>query len=249
MSDHIKALFEGQELTEEFKDKATAIFAAAVNEKTEEIREAVKAELQESQEAAISAKIQELDEAASSYIEEQVIPKVDQYLTAAVSEWLEENELVIESGSKVDLAESFLSGLVGLTESFGYQVPETQVDKVAELETALSEMKEQMNALKGQNIELKESARQAKRQIMLANLTESLTAVQLEKVQPIIEAVEYRTEEQFSEAITSVIKSYFPVVEQEDEEGVDDEEEKAKKKKLDESQDPYLSRLFGSLNG
>lgn len=245
MSDHIKALFEGQELTEEFKDKATAIFAAAVNEKTEEIREAVKAELQESQEAAIATKIQELEEAASSYIEEQVIPKVDQYLTAAISEWLEENELAIESGSKVELAESFLSGLVGLTESFGYQIPENQVDKVAELETALSEMKEQMNALKGQNIELKESVRQAKRQIMLADLTEGLTAVQLEKVQPIIEAVEYRTEEQFSEAVTSVIKSYFPVVEQE-EESVDDEEDK---KKLDESQDPYLFSLFSSLNG
>lgn len=245
MSDHIKALFEGQELTEEFKDKATAIFAAAVNEKTEEIREAVKAELQESHEAAIATKIQELEEAASSYIEEQVIPKVDQYLTAAISEWLEENELAIESGSKVELAESFLSGLVGLTESFGYQIPENQVDKVDELETALSEMKEQMNALKGQNIELKESVRQAKRQIMLADLTEGLTAVQLEKVQPIIEAVEYRTEEQFSEAVTSVIKSYFPVVEQE--ESVDDEEED--KKKLDESQDPYLFSLFSSLNG
>lgn len=245
MSDHIKALFEGQELTEEFKDKATAIFAAAVNEKTEEIREAVKAELQESHEAAIATKIQELEEAASSYIEEQVIPKVDQYLTAAISEWLEENELAIESGSKVELAESFLSGLVGLTESFGYQIPENQVDKVAELETALSEMKEQMNDLKGQNIELKESVRQAKRQIMLADLTEGLTAVQLEKVQPIIEAVEYRTEEQFSEAVTSVIKSYFPIVEQE-EESVDDEEDK---KKLDESQDPYLFSLFSSLNG
>jgi hypothetical protein len=206
MSEHIKALFEGQDLSEEFKTKATAIVQSAIDEKVE----TVKAELQEEFETRVATRIKELEELTEQYIQEEMVPQFDKYLTAAVTEWQEENKIALVSGAKVELAESFLSGMVGLVESHDLTMPQSKVDAIAEMQSKLDEMTESMNALKEQNIELVEAKKTLVRANLVKEATAELSDSQKDKLAQVVEKLEFKTEEQFTGAIKSLIESYFP---------------------------------------
>lgn len=210
MSEHIKALFAGQDLSEEFKEKATTIFAAALDEQTKQITQSVTATLQEEFDTRIAARITELEGLAESYIEDQVKPQVDKYLTAAVTEWTQENKVAIVAGAKVELAESFLTGLVGLAESHNLNMPQGTVDKVSELETQLGALKENLNALTDKNIDLMNENSKFKSSVIVGKITESLSDTQKEVFKPVVEKVEYKSDEQFTAAVKSLFESYFP---------------------------------------
>lgn len=210
MSEHIKALFEGQELSEEFKVKTSAIFEAALEQKAVEIRESVTAELQEDFVAKTEEKLKSLDEATQAYIAEEVLPTIDKYLTAAVNEWIVENRIALESGSKVALAESFLTGLVGLAESHNLSIPEGNYDKLAELEASLTEMKETVNTLTTKNIELQTENTKYQMSEIVKSLTQELSESQVEKFLPVVDKVEFKSVEQYSAAVKSLVESYYP---------------------------------------
>ena len=212
MSEHIKALFEGQELSEEFKTKASVIFAAAIDEQAKQIRESVTAMLQEESDTRIAARIVELEALAETYIKDQVQPQVDKYLTAAVTEWTQENKVAMVAGAKVDLAESFLTGFVGLVESHNLNLPQEKVDQIGALEVQISGLKESLNALTDKNIDLQLENSSFKGQKIVAKITESLTDTQKETFASVVEKVEYKSDEQFSAAVKSLYESYFPVV-------------------------------------
>lgn len=210
MSEHIKALFAGQDLSEEFKEKASAIFATALEEQTKQVTETVTATLQEEFDTRIAARIGELEGLAESYIKDQVQPQVDKYLSAAVTEWAQENKVAIVAGAKVDLAESFLTGLVGLAESHNLQMPQGTIDQVGALETQLATIKESLNTLTDKNIDLMNENSKFKSAVIVGKLTESLSETQKEAFAPVVEKVEYKSDEQFTAAVKSLFESYFP---------------------------------------
>ena len=211
MSDHIKALFEGQELSDDFKSKATAIISAALDEQAKQIRESVTAELQEGFDTRVAAKIVELEKLAESYLEDQVKPQIDKYMSAAITEWAQENKVALVSGAKVDLAESFLTGLVGLAESHNLNMPQGTVDQIGALETQLTGLKESLNTLTDKNITLMTENSAFKSAVIVGKITESLSDTQKETFAPVVEKVEYKTDEQFTAAVKSLYESYFPV--------------------------------------
>lgn len=251
MSEHIKALFEGQELSEDFKSKATTIFGAALDEQAAQIRESVTAELQEAFDTRVAAKITELEGLAESYLNDQVKPQVEKYLTAAITEWTQENKVAIVSGAKVELAESFLTGLVGLAESHNLNMPQGTVDQVAALETQLSTIKESLNALTDKNITLMTENSAFKSAAIVAKITESLSDTQKETFAPVVGKVEYKTDDQFTAAVKSLYESYFPAVPNNTQSTPEQLAEQAKQQqqasqKVD--RDPYEAALFGALN-
>lgn len=211
MSDHIKALFEGQELSEEFKGKAATIFSAALDEQAKQIRESVTLELQEAFDARVAARIEELEKLAESYLTDQVKPQVDKYLAAAVTEWAQENQLALVSSAKVELAESFLTGLVGLAESHNLNMPQGTIDQIGALETQLTGLKESLNTLTDKNIVLQTENSAFKGSQIVAKITETLSETQKETFASVVGKVEYKTDEQFTAAVKSLYESYFPV--------------------------------------
>jgi hypothetical protein len=241
MSEHIKALFEGQDLSEEFKVKASAIMEAALDEQAKQIRESVEAELQEGFEAKVSERLEELESLSESYISEEVLPQVDKYLTAAVAEWLEENKLALEAGAKVEIAESFLTGLVGLAESHNLALPQGEFDKVSALESKIAEMQESLVSLKDSNIELQAENITFQKRKIVGDLTVNLSESQLEKFAPVASKVEFKDTEQFTAAVKSLVESYFPVEVVED---VEIEEEVKPAQVIKES---YESKLLSRV--
>lgn len=211
MSDHIKALFEGQELTEDFKTKATAIIGAAIDEQTVAIRESVTNELQEAFETKTAARLVELEALSQTYIAEQVEPQVTKYVAAAIAEWAQENQVALVSSAKVELAESFLTGLVGLAESHNFTLPQEKVDQVAALETQLTGLKESLNVLTDKNIELQTENTLFKSGQIVAGITATLSETQKEKFAGAVKGVSYKTDDQYTAAIKDLYESYFPV--------------------------------------
>lgn len=244
---HIQALFEGQELSSDFKEKADSIMEAALNERETEIREAIEAEQKELFESQIEEKTKELEELSEKYVDEEVIPTISKYLTAAVNEWLEENEIALESGVKVELAESFLKGFVGLAESHNLTVPEDSDSIVEKLTKQVDEVKEKLDAVTEKNIELKESLTKQTQGIVLDRVCSDLTESQKEKLAQYSESIGFKNEEQFETALTSLRESYFPSKKTDEkldeEEGIEDKESDKKVNEKDDDSSYYANLL------
>lgn len=245
MSDHIKALFEGQELSEEFKVKAGAIFAAALDEQAKQIRESVTAELQEAFETRTEARLKELEGLSETYIQEQVLPQFDKYLTAAIAEWKDENKVALVGEAKVGLAESFLSGLVGLAEQHNLNLPQGTVDQIGVLETQITGLKESLTGLTDKNIELQTENRKFKMAQIVGEATVKLSENQKATFAPVVEKVEYKSDEQFSTAVKSLVESYFPAGVETQPLVNEQEQQPAQKPTLTEG--TYESNLFKAL--
>jgi hypothetical protein len=209
-------LFEGQELSEEFKTKASDLFNEAVDTavlaKVDELKESTVAELtaslQEDYDAKVAAKIAQLEEQSQRYLDEEVLPEVDRYLTATVNEWKEENQLAIDTGAKVALAESFLQGLVGIAESFNVTVPQSNV--LDELTAKVDSLTESLREATDKNVTLVSENIAAKRAIAVAKCTASLSDTQRDKISESLNGIEFKNDTQFSLAIHSLVESTFP---------------------------------------
>lgn len=206
MSKHITALFEGQELSEDFKVKANAIIAAAIDEARVELEESMQSEADKK----LQEKVAELEKHVETYISEEIIPNIDKYLTAAVNEWTEQNAVALEESAKVELAESFLTGLVGLAESHNLNIPQGEYNKVSQLEENIAALKAEVNSLVDRNIELKDANVKFIRESIVGSVTSSLSEAQKEKIVTVIDKVEFINEEQFKQASKSLVESYFP---------------------------------------
>lgn len=208
MSDHIEALFEGQELSTEFKTKATAIINAAISEAQVETESRLKSQF----EADFQDRVTHLEEEVNRYVAEEVLPHVDKYLTAAVNEWTIENEIALEEGAKVELAESFLTGLVGIAESHNLSIPQGQFDKIEHLEIQISEMREKLNDTVQRNVDLQVENKKFARDSIISSITSELSEAQKEKIVNVGSKVEFVSESQFTDAVKSLVESYFPTV-------------------------------------
>jgi len=207
-------LFEGQELSEEFVTKATAIVEAEIKETETSLTEAYDTKVAEL-ELQTEAKIQDeiipsLEAMTESYIKDEVMPSVDKYLTATVNEWLEENKLSVESGLKVELAESFLSGMVGLVESHSFEVNTETVDLAESLKVEVTELTAKLNESIDSKIDTAKELEEMKKAKIVSEVSLELTESQKEKLVLVSESVSFKTEDQFESAMKDLLESYFP---------------------------------------
>jgi uncharacterized protein YjaZ len=250
MNDHVKALFEGQELSEDFKQKASAIIESMLSEKEAEIRESIVGEQTTLFESQVEEKTSELESLSEAYVTEEVLPTISKYLTAAVNEWQEENAIAIESGVKVELAESFLKGFVGLAEAHNLSVPEGSDSIVEKTQKDFEQVKSKLDSLTEKNVELKEALDEQTRSIVIARVCSDLTESQKEKFTTYSESMQFKTQDQFESAVSQLKESYFPKtgdkkVEEDEQEKVLESENLTEKDETRES--AWLKTFVGRL--
>lgn len=194
----IDALFSGENLSEEFKTKATTIFEAAVRSRVEAIVEKVSAE----NEAIMESTVVEL--------EEQMTGQVDEYLNYVVEQWMEDNKLAIESGLRSEIAEDFMAGLKNLFVEHYIEVPEEKADLLEELAAQVATTQEQLAEVTIQNTNLAKALSESKAQEVLRKICEGLTEVQVEKIKSLAEGVEFTTEGEYSQKLAVIRENYYP---------------------------------------
>ena len=211
VKEDVAALVEGEDLSEEFKDKAATIFEAAVKSKT---REEI-ARIYESMTSEFEEKLEESTEALTE--------KVDTYLNYVVEEWTKENELAIERGLKGEIAEDFISGLKQLFEDHYIDVPDEKYDVLEAQSEKIAELEEKVNNVMEQNIALTSVKSGLVREQVISEACEDLTDTEIEKFKSLTEDVDFADEESFKAKLNTLKESYFPkmIVEQsfDDEDG------------------------------
>lgn len=194
----------GDDLSEEFKEKAGVIFeaaiTAAINEEKvalEEEYEAKKAELEESFQAQVTEMKSELAE------------KVDEYLDYVVTEWMAANEVAIESSLRTEITEEFISNLKGLFENSYINVPEAKVDVIDEMAAHIEEIEGKLNNTVAENIELMKKLEESTKDSIFADVSEGLALSQVEKFRALAEGVSYDSAEGFQKKLEIVKEQYF----------------------------------------
>lgn len=197
----IESIIEGEDLSEEFKNKISLVFEAALNEEVNKRTESIKEELSSS-----------LDESLSEAVEsrmEEIVENVDKYLDYVVNEWTKENEIAIESGIKVEMAESLMSGLKGLFTEHNIAVDETTVDVVSELEAKVSDLEEKHNDLVNENIDLQREISSSKASKVFDELSEGLSENQVERLKVLSEKLDIEDLESYTENLQVIKESFF----------------------------------------
>ena len=217
VEEDVNALLGGEELSEEFKEKAKTIFEAAINAKVAEIKETLEAQYEE--------KLAEEIEAAK----ESLAERVDSYLEYVADEWFEENALAIENGLKTEMTESFLTGMKGLFEEHYVTIPEDKYDVLESMVEKLDDMETKLNEQIEKNINLNGRLADATAGGILDQVSEGLAVTQKEKLASLSESVEFESEDQYREKLETLKESYFsgkaPVAKTETlSEGVDNSE-------------------------
>ena len=208
LADDVQALIEGEELSDEFKEKAATIFEAAVFARVnEEITNRVE-KLEEQYKV-------ELEEAVESN-KKEMVERVDDFMNYVVKEWMQENELAIEKGIRSEIVEDFMVGLKNLFVEHYIDIPDEKVDLVDDLFTKVEDLEESLNQEIDKNIQTNKELREYKKLDALYTVSEGLTDVQVEKMQKLAEGIEYETEEQDADKLQTIKENYFPTKEQQE---------------------------------
>jgi hypothetical protein len=199
MKEGIEVLFDGEELSEAFKEKTTAIFEAAVHERVE----AHKAQLEEKFDADLQEQTQ--------IIIDELVEKVDSYLDYVVSEWVKDNEVAIESNIKVEVAESLLGGVVNLVKEHNLEMTDEAVDAVKIAEQRAEEMSEKYNEVVAELIEAKKEMAENARKQVFETVSEGLADTQVEKLRVLSEGLSFVDADDYSRKLSVIKESYFKV--------------------------------------
>jgi hypothetical protein len=194
----IEALVEGETITDTFKEKAKTIFEAAVRAKINEQVSAIQGQY--------AAKLAEEVEAVKASLAE----KVDETLNYAIQNWLEENVVAIDSGLKLEIAENFMKGLKTVFEENYLDIPDDKINVVETMNAELCEMEERLNEQVERNIELNNRLAGFNKTVILNQISEGLADTQKEKLASLAEGVEFISEENFREKLSTLKESYFP---------------------------------------
>jgi hypothetical protein len=197
IEEDVNALLGGEELSEEFKEKAKTIFEAAINAKVAEVKEGL--------EAQYAATLAEEIEAAK----ESLAERVDSYLEYVADEWIEENALAVEAGLKTEMTESFLEGMKGLFEEHYVSIPEEKYDVLESMVEKLDDMETKLNEQIEKNISLNKRLSESVADSILDDVSEGLASTQKEKLASLSESVEFESEEQYREKLETLKESYF----------------------------------------
>ena len=194
----VQALLEGEELSEEFEAKARTIFEAAVKTKVSEMQ----ASLQEAYENTL------VEEVAS--IREELSGRVDSYLEYVADEWFQENALAVEAGLKSEITESFLDGMKSLFEDHYVTIPEEKYDVLESMVDKLDEMEGKLNEQIERNVALNRRLAESTADVVFAEVAEGLADTQKDKLATLAENVEFESDSDYREKLVTLKKSYFP---------------------------------------
>ena len=194
----VQALLEGEELSEEFEEKARTIFEAAVKTKVSEMQ----ASLHEAYENAL------VEEVAS--IRTELSERVDSYLEYVADEWFSENALAVEQGLKSEITESFLDGMKSLFEDHYVTIPEEKYDVIESMVDKLDEMESKLNEQIANNVALNKRLAESTSDVIFAEVAEGLAHSQKDKLASLVEKVEFESEADYREKLVTLKKSYFP---------------------------------------
>ena len=197
VSADVDALVKDEDLSEEFKNKATTIFEAAVKAKITEHKEKLNAEFDKKLNEEIEVEKEKLSE------------KVDTYLTYVVEEWMKENSIAIERGIKGEIAEDFISGLKKLFEDHYIDVPDEKYNILEDQSEKIEELNKRLNEEIQKNIEFKKANSNYKRNDIINEVSSDLADSQKEKFNKLSEEVEYSNEEEFKSKLKTIKESYF----------------------------------------
>jgi len=198
-TDDVNALIGDTELSEEFKTKASTIFEAAVNREVE------------SQVGDQDLVLEELLVECGGELKEEMAQEIDKYLNYVVEEWIEENKLAIESGIQNELSENFMTGLKQLFTENYVDIPETKVDVVSELANRVQTLESDLETKLTENIELKESLGDLKRDDLIRSISGDLVETEIDKVKELSSGVDYTgDDEEFIANVQTLKESYFP---------------------------------------
>ena len=203
VKEDIDALVDGEELSEEFKTKASTIFEAAVHQKVMEIA---------------TVKIDELEKEYQSDLQEEIVSfrdelteKVDGYLNYVVEEWMKENEIALESSLRSEITEEFMGGLKNLFTEHYIEVPDEKVDIVENLFDKVEELEEKLNSQIQENVKVKDELNDYRKDKILEEVCDDLADTQAEKMKSLIDGVTYEENaDDFENKVKMIKESYFP---------------------------------------
>ena len=242
VKEDIDALVQGEELSEEFKQKAATIFEAAVHQKVMEVA---------------STKIEELEAEYQNNLQEEIVvfreeltDKVDGYLNYVIEEWMKNNELALESSLKSEITEEFITGLKNLFTEHYIEVPDEKIDIVESLFDKVEELEGKFNSQLSENIKVKEELNEYRKNKILEEVCDDLADTQSEKMKELVEGVSYEEDaDDFESKVKTIRESYFPNqqkqdgnVEQEDVMANDSEETPVKVSNIMEAYSKAIAR-------
>jgi hypothetical protein len=198
VEEDVEALLAGEELSEEFQEKARTIFETAIKAKVAEIQEELTAQYE-----------QTLEEQVGS-IKEELTDRVDAYLEYVAEEWISENQLSVEQGLKTEMTESFLTGMRSLFEDHYVSIPEEKYDVLNSMVEKLDEMEDKLNEQIERNIALKQRLAESVADVIFSEVCEGLALSQKEKLASLAENVEFDSEDTYREKLVTLRNSYFP---------------------------------------
>ncbi len=197
VSDDIKALLEGTELSEEFAEKAKTIFEAAV-----------KAKLKEEYDKLVKHFAEETEKKVEE-IKKELSEEVNGTVNYAIGQWKEENKIAIDQGIKTEITEDFIAGLKNLFEEHYISIPDDKVDVVEGMADQIREMETRLDEQVKANVKLQNRLDESARVVVLNNISEGLADTQKEKLAALAEGIEFTTEEEFTKKVNTIKESYF----------------------------------------
>ena len=198
IEEDVEALLAGEELSEEFQEKARTIFEAAIKTKVAEVQEELKVQYETTLEEEVSA------------IKEELIDRVDAYLEYVAEEWITDNQLAIEQGLKAEMTESFLTGMRSLFEEHYVNIPEEKYDVTTAMVEKLDEMEDKLNEQIKSNIALNQRLAESVADVIFSEVCEGLALSQKDKLASLAENVEFDSEDNYREKLATLRNSYFP---------------------------------------
>ena len=198
VEEDINALIAGEELSEEFQNKARTIFEAAIGSKVAVVKE----ELESAYEEKLVEEVEEIKGALTE--------RLDSYLEYVAQEWIEENHLVIENGIKTEMTESFLEGMKSLFEEHYVSIPDEKYDVLNSMVEKLDEMESKLNEQIDRNVSLNKRLAESSADVIFAEVTEGLALSSRDKLKSLAEKIEFASEDDYREKLATLKESYFP---------------------------------------
>ena len=237
VKEDMDALVSGEDLSEEFKTKASTIFEAAVsakvlsevNSRIDELETSYKKEISEAKEEHLST----------------VTEKVDGYLNYVTEEWMKENELAVEKGIRSELVEDFMSGLKNLFTEHYIDIPEEKVDLVDDLFEKVEELEQKLDESINTSVDIKKELADYKKSETLREVSEDLADTEKEKLGKLAEGIDFEDKTQYSEKLEVIKENYFP--KQQSETITEELENTEEEQDISESVDPVMSKYASAL--
>jgi len=204
IKESLSSIFEGETLTETFKSKASTIIEAMIIEKTNELEEAANLYVESINEELTQKSIDYKD-----YVVQELSEKTDKYIDYVVENWMAENAVAIETGLKVEMAESLIGGMKTLFTENNITVPEDKADLYESAQSEVSVLKERLDTLINENIELKKNKTDLENNNIFESLSKDLTEIDRERLRLISEDISFDNKEEYTEKLKTLKESFL----------------------------------------